>query len=129
MPSSDDRFEVKVGKTLITWDGRLASDTTRLKEPVTCVGGRPRRIGAGGVQVKSRSDAGLLASMVGALKVEGKDDFAKALKASPTRFAGPAYQGGEGVVRVPKVSELISTGSRRTPAEIVHVDDVHNRSI
>jgi hypothetical protein len=39
-------------------------------------------------------------SMVGALKVEGKDDFAQALKASPTRFAGPAYQGGSGVVRL-----------------------------
>jgi hypothetical protein len=36
--------------------------------------------------------------MVGSLKVDGKDDFAKALKGSPTRFAGPAYRGGGGVV-------------------------------
>jgi hypothetical protein len=32
--------------------------------------------------------------------VDGKDDFARALRASPTRFAGPAYQGGSGVVHL-----------------------------
>ena len=37
-------------------------------------------------------------AMVGALKIEGKDALAKALKASPTRFAGPAYWGGGGSV-------------------------------
>ena len=97
VPSSDDRFEVKVGKTLITWDGRLASDTVRLKEPVTTEWAFGRgRAAKGGVTlspVYSRS-------MVGALKVDGKDDFAKALRASPTRFAGPAYEGGGGVVRM-----------------------------
>ena len=39
-------------------------------------------------------------SMVGALKVDGKDAFGKALKSSPTRFAGPAYQGGDGIIRL-----------------------------
>jgi hypothetical protein len=34
--------------------------------------------------------------MVGSLKVEGKDDLAKLLKASPIRFVGPVYQGGTG---------------------------------
>ena len=36
--------------------------------------------------------------MVGSLKVDGKDEFAKALKSSPTRFAGPAYHGGGGTI-------------------------------
>jgi hypothetical protein len=37
-------------------------------------------------------------AMAGALKVDGKDALAKALRASPTRFAGPAYLGGAGSV-------------------------------
>jgi hypothetical protein len=35
-------------------------------------------------------------AMIGSLKVEGKDDLAKLLKASPIRFVGPVYQGGTG---------------------------------
>jgi hypothetical protein len=34
--------------------------------------------------------------MVGFLRVEGKDDFAKAIMASPIRFVGPARIGGGG---------------------------------
>ena len=34
--------------------------------------------------------------MVGSLQVEGNDDFAKAIKASPIRFVGPALLGGGG---------------------------------
>ncbi len=34
--------------------------------------------------------------MAGSLRVEGKDDFAKAIKASPIRFVGPAMLGAEG---------------------------------
>jgi hypothetical protein len=94
VPSPDDRFEVKLGKTLITWDGRLASDTVRLKQPV--VSEWAVKAGDGGMTLSAE----VARSMVGALKVEGKDDFAQALKASPTRFAGPAYQGGSGVVRL-----------------------------
>jgi hypothetical protein len=94
VPSSDDRFEVKLGKTLITWDGRLASDTVRLKEPV--LSPWAVKAGEGGMTLS----ADVARSMVGALKVDGKDDFAQVLKASPTRFAGPAYQGGSGVVRL-----------------------------
>jgi hypothetical protein len=36
--------------------------------------------------------------MVGALRVEGKDDLAKALQASPIRMLGPAFWGGSGEV-------------------------------
>jgi hypothetical protein len=101
VPSPDDRFEVKVGKTVITWDGRLASDTSRPKEPVTMSWRSPSGRG-GGANGQLTLTPVYLRSMVGALKVDGKDDFAKALKASPTRFAGPAYQGGSGVVQLTK---------------------------
>ena len=97
VPSSDDRFEVKVGKTLITWDGGLADDTVHLKDPLTVQWAYGRTGSAVGGMTLSPESARL---MVGAIKVEGKDDFAKALKASPTRFAGPAYQGGTGVIRM-----------------------------
>jgi hypothetical protein len=34
--------------------------------------------------------------MAGSLRVEGKGDFADAVKASPIRFVGPALLGGGG---------------------------------
>ena len=101
VPSPDDRFEVKVGKTMITWDGRLASDTTRPKEPVVMSWRSPSGRG-GGASGRMTLTPVYARSMVGALKVDGKDDFARALKASPTRFAGPAYQGGGGLVQLQK---------------------------
>lgn len=99
IPSSDDRFEVKIGKTLITWDGRLARDTIRVAQPVSMEWSNPAA--KGGAAVGEMILRPLYArAMVGALKVDGKDAFAQALRGSPTRFAGPAYEGGEGVVRL-----------------------------
>ena len=97
VPSTDDRFEVKVGKTLITWDGRLADDTVQVKAPMTVQWMYGRNGSATGEMTLSPVYA---RPMVGAIKVDGKDDFAKALRASPTRFAGPAYQGGGGLIRM-----------------------------
>ncbi len=97
VPSSDKRFQVKVGKTLITWDGPLALGSAPVREPWRlkwAATGDRRRLVSGEVVLSPRSSR----PMVGALKVEGKDAFAKALRASPTRFAGPAYQGGEGSI-------------------------------
>jgi hypothetical protein len=97
VPSSDKRFQVKVGKALITWDGPAARQSASVREPWrlswTATGDR-RRMVSGEVLLSPVSSR----PMVGALKVEGKDAFAKALRASPTRFAGPAYQGGEGSI-------------------------------
>jgi len=99
VPSSDDRFEVKIGSTLITWDGRLARDTVRVLQAVTMEWSNPWA--KGGEAVGRITLRPLHArAMVGALKVEGKDVVAKALRASPTRFAGPAYEGGEGMLRL-----------------------------
>jgi hypothetical protein len=97
VPSTDDRFEVKVGKTLITWDGRLASDTAQVTAPITVQWAYGRDGSTTGEMTLRPVYA---RPMVGAIKVDGKDDFAKALRASPTRFAGPAYQGGSAVIRM-----------------------------
>jgi hypothetical protein len=97
VPSSDKRFQVKVGKALITWDGPAARASGAVREPWRlswAATGDRRRVVSGEVVLSPVSSR----PMVGALKVEGKDALAKALLASPTRFAGPAYQGGEGSI-------------------------------
>jgi hypothetical protein len=88
-PSTDDRIQIKVGKTIVTWDGHLAGDSTAVAAPIETVW-----TGAG----KLTLSPAYAQAMVGSLKVDGNDAFAKALRASPTRFAGPAYRGGEGTI-------------------------------
>jgi hypothetical protein len=34
VPSSDSRYQLKIGKTLITWDGRAVGDSTRVNQPI-----------------------------------------------------------------------------------------------
>lgn len=97
VPSSEERFQVKMGKTVITWDGSAARDSSVVREPVrrswTMTGARDG-LSVGEVVLSPASQR----AMVGALKVDGKDDIAKALRASPTRFAGPVYRGGAGSI-------------------------------
>jgi hypothetical protein len=97
VPRTDDRFQVKFGKTVVTWDGRLAGESVPVPEQVaiswTATGARGTTANGQMTLVPSYSRA-----MVGALKVEGKNALAKALRASPSRFAGPAYVGGAGSV-------------------------------
>lgn len=93
--SSEDRYQIKIRKTQIIWDGRTGSDSTRPKESLAQSW---KAEGKRGSWVNG--DLALTASwsraMIGSLKVEGKDDLAKLLKASPIRFVGPVYQGGTG---------------------------------
>ena len=95
--STDDRFQVKLSKTTVTWDGRLAGDSATVSKPVqtawTATGVR-----GGVVNGTIELTPTFSQPMAGSLKVDGKSDFAKALRASPTRFAGPAYHGGAGKV-------------------------------
>lgn len=97
VPHPDDRFQVRLGKTVVTWDGRLAGDSVPVSEPLaiawTASGSRGGHANGQMTLAPSYSRA-----MAGALKVDGKDALAKALRASPTRFAGPAYFGGAGSV-------------------------------
>lgn len=99
VPSNDDRFQVKVGNTLLTWDGRQTSDSAEASGSVevawAAADAGPGR-GRGSLSLSPQ----WASPMVGSLKVEGKDDLAKALKASPLRFVGPLYRGGGGEVRL-----------------------------
>jgi hypothetical protein len=92
-PSTDDRFQVKVGKTTVTWDGRPAGEETGAQAELATTW-TLRDAGIGGLTLTPTA----LWPMAGSLKVEGKDALAKALRASPTRFAGPEYRGGAGIL-------------------------------
>lgn len=99
VPNSDDRFQVKIGKTLVTWDGHDSADSVEAKGALetawaTNAGGEGKEVGSLTLTPRWASP------MVGSLKVEGKDDLARALKASPVRFVGPKYRGGGGEIRL-----------------------------
>jgi len=94
-----DRFQVNIGKTVVTWDGRASSDSTTTEGQVELVWtAAPAGRGPSGGRLMlhplwSRG-------MVGSLRMIGNDDFATALKASPVHFAGPQYQRGGGTLQL-----------------------------
>lgn len=92
-PSGEDRYTLRTGKTLITWDGRPAADSAPMPAPSAGAWRAEARRGGwvnGSLTVAARMTGG----MIGSLKVEGKDALAMMLKQSPTRFVGPWYHGG-----------------------------------
>jgi len=97
VPSSDDRFQVKMSGAVVTWDGHLAGHSAGLTPPIAetwSVRGLRGGVVTGTLELSpARSQP-----MAGSLKVEGKTELAKALRASPTRFAGPSFGGGTGKV-------------------------------
>ncbi len=99
VPSGEDRFQVKIGKTVVTWDGHQASDSARATSSIEVAwasGSDGLEKGSGSLKLTPQ----WASNMVGSLKVQGKDDLAKALKGSPVRFVGPLYRGGGGEVRL-----------------------------
>ncbi len=90
--AGDDRYQLKVGKTLLIWDGHPAADSVKVEDAVSWAW----VLGSTGAEAKVTLAAPWRRSLVGSLRIEGKDAFARALKGSPTRFVGPLYQGGEG---------------------------------
>jgi hypothetical protein len=94
-----DVYSVKIGKTLLVWNGRPARDSTRLTQPVveswSMVGLRNLGIWQTELELAPQWSQPL----VGSLRVEGKGDLANALKASPIRFVGPLYRGGGAKLR------------------------------
>jgi len=96
---AEDRFQVNVGKTVVTWDGRASSDSTRTAGQVeiawTAVPGR-RGPAGGRLVLRPVWSRG----MIGSFRVTGKDDFAKGLKASPIHFVGPQYERGGGTLQL-----------------------------
>ncbi|MGH7527783.1 MAG: hypothetical protein ACREMX_13890 [Gemmatimonadales bacterium] len=97
-PSTDDRYQLKLGKALIIWDGRLASDST---PPASAIVRGWVVEGTSGGRLKGRMSltADWQRGMIGSLKVQGDDRFARAFKASPIRFVGPLFRGGGGELR------------------------------
>jgi hypothetical protein len=96
--SENDLYDVRIGKTRLIWNGRAAGDSTRLERPL-------RELwlakGASGTmwRIQTTLQPTWTRPLVGVLTVEGKDDLAKALKASPIRFVGPLYFGGAAELR------------------------------
>ena len=98
VPSTDDRYQFKRGKTLVTWDGRPAGDSAAVEGAVESgwsAEGRRGELWSARMVLSPLTRRG----MVGSIRIEGKDGFAKALKASPIRFVGPLYQGGGGEIK------------------------------
>jgi hypothetical protein len=94
----NDLYDVRVGKTRLIWNGRATGDSTRVESPVRELWLTRGRSGTMW-RVQTTLQPTWMRPLVGALTVEGKDDLAKALKASPTRFVGPLYFGGSAELR------------------------------
>jgi hypothetical protein len=91
--SSNELHEVRVGKTRLVWTGRAVGDSARVEQPIE----ESWTVkGASGTlwNVRLKLAPSWTRPLVGVLSVEGKDDLAKNLKASPIRFVGPRYLGG-----------------------------------
>ena len=90
---TDEMHELKLGKTRLVWTGRAVGDSTRVGQPIE---EHWLVKGASGTfwNVRLNLAPSWTRPLVGVLSVEGKDDLAKALKASPIRFVGPRYLGG-----------------------------------
>ena len=95
--TSNDVYDIQIGKTRLIWNGRATGDSSA----VGAVHERWLTRGASGTfwRVNASLRPGWTRPVVGVLTVEGKDDLARALKSSPTRFVGPLYLGGEGELR------------------------------
>lgn len=98
---TDSETTFKIGKTKISWVGHPTGDAR--------VGStRTMSFGYAGMRKSSWRVTEEVAPtetrlMVGALRVEGKDDLAKALKASPIRAVGPLEQGGGATLTLHRV--------------------------
>ena len=92
--SNRHRYEIKIGKTVLSWDGQLAGrDSTAVPDP-----GQSSLIFQGTRSIKwtatVASQPAWTRALAGVFRVEGKDDLAVALRASPIRQFGPMYWGG-----------------------------------
>lgn len=93
-----DLYSVRIGKTLLVWNGRPVGDSARVQQPIQeswLVPGLRGGVWNVGVALSPAWSR----PVVGSLRVEGKGDLAQALKSSPIRFVGPFYRGGGGELR------------------------------
>jgi hypothetical protein len=93
-----DEYNLKIGKTTLVWLGRPARDSARVVQPLHESWSAPS-LRQGVWKVDLTLTPAWSRWLVGSLRVEGKGDLGKALKASPIRFVGPFYRGGGGELR------------------------------
>ncbi len=93
--SGADRYEFRIGKAQLVWDGMPGADSAPPEAPLARQWQAPGRRG-GWFRGSHSLSAEWTRAMIGSLKVEGDDELARLLKASPIRFVGPVYQGGAG---------------------------------
>lgn len=86
---------VRLNKTLLTWEGRQVDDSSQAQGALTHVW-LARAKGRGTVTARLTLAPTWTKGMAGSLRVQGDDDLAEAVKASPIRFVGPAVLGGGG---------------------------------
>jgi hypothetical protein len=93
--STHHRYQVKIGKTILYWDGDLvgrdSTATTEASQGQLVFDGQRQIPWTAAVTAQPQWTRFL----PGVFRVEGKDDLAKALKASPIRMFGPMDWGGD----------------------------------
>jgi hypothetical protein len=89
------RRTVRLNKTLLTWESRQVDDSAKADGSLTLVW-RAESKRRGPMTARLALSPEWTKGMAGSLRVEGDDDFAEAVKASPIRFVGPAVIGGTG---------------------------------
>jgi hypothetical protein len=94
--STDDRYEIRYSGTTLTWDGHASGDSTAapVMDREWTAAGRNGRV----LRIHERLDAAGARMLVGALRVEGKGELARALTGSPIRYVGPLVWGGSGSI-------------------------------
>lgn len=95
--STEDLYRVRMGRTVITWEGHLAGDSAwaapAVEENWYTQSSRNALISA-----RASFHADSAQNIAGTLRIEGKDDLAKSLRASPVRMVGPMMWGGGGAI-------------------------------
>lgn len=89
----DDEIELKVGKTKIFWQGHQTGESRVGTTRSMSFGYAGLRTTNWHLSFESTPTETFL--LVGALRVEGKDDLGKALRSSPIRAVGPLERGGQ----------------------------------
>lgn len=92
----EDAWEIRVDGVKLFWNGRQVGDLRVGSTQVMSFGYAGARTAVWGVEIETAP--GNERSAIGSLRVEGKNDLAKALKSSPVRAIGPAALGGRTTV-------------------------------
>ena len=102
--STNQNYSVTIGKTVLSWKGQMSGrDSTAVGESraTTQIFDGKRSIRWAGVASLAPR---WMRHLPGVFNIQGKDDLAKALKASPIRMFGPMYWGGDARVEFTRQS-------------------------